>query len=312
MNADGSNPTRLTSYGDYDGMPAWSSTAPRSPSSATPPASPASGWMDATGANAQQRSTQTISEGPAWSPDGTKIAYDADGNGDTWQEVWLMDASGANQRQVYHPHKGQTDAWVRVVARRPLRGLLAHHPDPAGRQLVLDPGLPRRLGQRQSGHLHPLQQHRLRLAPGLALDRPPGAGLERAGLARPIPGRVTVRWSGADPVAPGRELRRPGAQRHRGAWTDLPTTPPRPRPASPASAGAATSSGAAPATSPGSRTLAGRLRRHDHGRGACPVICSAAAACHRRRPRPRPWAGSDQGGSGIQDYDVQVRSGSGA
>ena len=68
--------------------------------------------MNANGSNPQQRSSQPISENPAWSPDGSKIAYDADGNGDGWQEIWLMDAGGGNQRPVYDPPESNTDAWA--------------------------------------------------------------------------------------------------------------------------------------------------------------------------------------------------------
>ena len=69
--------------------------------------------MNADGSNPHQLSNQPCSENAAWSPDGSQIAYDADGNGDGWQELWLMDAAGGNQRQVYDPPESNTDAWAR-------------------------------------------------------------------------------------------------------------------------------------------------------------------------------------------------------
>lgn len=113
MNADGSGQTRLTYHDEYDGEAAWS------PDGTQIAFTRRSGddyriWvMNADGSGARQLSNQRNSENPAWSPDGSQIAYDADGNGDGWQEIWLMDTGGGNQRQVYDPPDGNTDAWVR-------------------------------------------------------------------------------------------------------------------------------------------------------------------------------------------------------
>ncbi len=113
MNADGSGQTRLTYHDDYDGEPAWSPWDGSIAFSRRSYGQYRIWVMGADGSGAYQLSNQPYSENPAWSPDGNQIAYDADGNGDGWQEIWLMDTSGGNQRQVYDPPESNTDAWVR-------------------------------------------------------------------------------------------------------------------------------------------------------------------------------------------------------
>ena len=44
-----------------------------------------------------------------WSLDGTQIAFDADGDGDTWQDLFLMDVNGGNKRMIYN---GQSESEV--------------------------------------------------------------------------------------------------------------------------------------------------------------------------------------------------------
>ena len=111
MNADGSGQTRLTHQGSYNGMPAWSPNGQKIAFSSQRGAGYRIYVMNADGSQATQFSHQSSSAYPAWSPDGQHIAYSADGNGDGWLELWLMDADGGNQRLLLAP-PGQTDAWV--------------------------------------------------------------------------------------------------------------------------------------------------------------------------------------------------------
>ena len=315
MNANGSNPTRLTSYGDYDGMPAWSPDGAKI-AFVRRSAGQSRIWvMDATGANPQQRSTQAISEGPAWSPDGTKIAYDADGNGDTWQEIWLMDASGANQRRVYDPPEGQTDAWVRSWS-------------PDGRYVAFS----RITWIQQGGNWYWTQafldawdsanpSNTIRLS-STGLDwhpdwrstdlQAPSSSVQA--LPAQSPAAFTVRWSGADIGGAGLKSFdvqvRNGAG---GAWTDLRSN------TTETSAGFTGIGGHSYFFRSRARDIAGNLEPWPADYDAMTTVEALAPssavlplpATSRRQVLVR-WAGSDSGGSGIQDYDVQVRSGSGA
>ena len=112
MNVDGTGQKRLTNTSDYDGQPVWSPDGGQIAFVRKSSGQYRIWVMNADGSNARQLSNQAISENPAWSPDGSQIAYDADGNGDGWQELWLMDAAGGNQHQVYQPSEGNTDAWA--------------------------------------------------------------------------------------------------------------------------------------------------------------------------------------------------------
>ena len=113
MNADGSGQTRLTNHSDYDGQPVWSPDGTQIAFVRRLNGANRIWLMNADGSNPHPVSDQSYSENPAWSPDGSQIAYDADGNGDGWQEIWLMDAAGSNQHQIYDPPETYTDAWAR-------------------------------------------------------------------------------------------------------------------------------------------------------------------------------------------------------
>jgi Tol biopolymer transport system component len=55
--------------------------------------------MDADGSNPTNLSNNTATEfDPAWSPDGTRIAFDSDRDGNS--EIYVMDADGANQTRL--------------------------------------------------------------------------------------------------------------------------------------------------------------------------------------------------------------------
>ncbi|HSB65121.1 MAG TPA: hypothetical protein VLD65_01000, partial [Anaerolineales bacterium] len=97
MNANGSGQTRLTFSGGYNGEPSWSPDSSHiAYTSYTNDV-----WriwvMDTNGSNKVQLSNQPYSELPIWSPDGSKILFDADADYDDMQELWLMNADGSGQ-----------------------------------------------------------------------------------------------------------------------------------------------------------------------------------------------------------------------
>lgn len=112
MNADGSGQTRLTWDGDYDGMPSWSPDGSKIAFISRRTGGYRVYVMNPDGSGLVQLSNQPYSENPTWSPDGSQIAYDADNDGDGWQELWVMNADGSDQHMLYDP-TGQTDAWAR-------------------------------------------------------------------------------------------------------------------------------------------------------------------------------------------------------
>ena len=52
-------------------------------------------------ARRRQLSAQPNTGNPRWSQDGRQILFDADGDRDGWQELWLMNADGSGQRQIF-------------------------------------------------------------------------------------------------------------------------------------------------------------------------------------------------------------------
>ncbi len=59
--------------------------------------------MDADGSNQTLLTNNPALDGlPAWSPDGTKIAFHSDRDGN--DEVYVMDADGSNQTRLTNNH----------------------------------------------------------------------------------------------------------------------------------------------------------------------------------------------------------------
>jgi Tol biopolymer transport system component len=112
MNADGSGQTRLTFDAAYDGSPDWSPDGTKIAFTSKRSGGYGIWVMNADGGNPHQVTYQPFSENPSWSPDGTQIAYDADGDNDGWQELWLVNSDGSNARQVYGVSLDQTDTYA--------------------------------------------------------------------------------------------------------------------------------------------------------------------------------------------------------
>lgn len=111
MNADGTNQVRLTTHPDFDGMPSWSPDGSKIAFVSRRTGGYRIYIMNADGSGQTQLSNQPYSLRPHWSPDGTQIAYDADGDGDGWQDLWRMNADGSSQTLLANVD-GENDAWV--------------------------------------------------------------------------------------------------------------------------------------------------------------------------------------------------------
>ena len=310
MNADGSGVTRLSNYADYDGQPAWAPDSTKIAFVRRVDGKYRIWVMNADGSDPRQYSNQPSSENPVWSSDGSQIAYDADGNSDSWQEIWLMDAAGGNQRAVYQPGEPNTDAWV-------------HSWSPDGRFVTFT-----RISFIQQGgnwywttaYLDACDSAN----PG-SLIRLSSAGMDwnpdwqSTDLQAPTssmqplppqsPGPFTVSWSGTDAGPAGlagfNVQVKDGSS---GAWTDWQVKTPD-----------------LSATYPGigGHTYYFRARARDNAGNveAWPADYDVATTVEALPPRtsiePLPpyshspilvrWGGSDPGGSGIQRYEVQFR-----
>ncbi len=311
-NADGSGQTRLTNHDDYDGQPVWSPDG-RQIAFVRRESGGYRIWaMNTDGTNQRQLSNQAYSADPAWSPDGSQIAYDADGNGDGWQEIWLMNADGANQREIYDPSESNTDAWVGSWS-------------PDGRYLAFTRiSFINYQGQwywtyafldawdsAQPWNTVRLSYDGADWNPAWASTD--GHAPESRALALPpqSPATFTVFWTGDDTGGSGlKDLDVQIREGAGGTWADWQTH---------------TTATSASFTGVGGRAYYFRTRGRDHAGNVeawpathdamttvepnPPLTAVEALPAYSRNGLLVRWGGSDPGGSGIQSYDVQVRQG---
>lgn len=112
MLADGTIMSRLTFDDDYDGQPAWSPDSQKIAFVSRRTGGYRIWVMNADGSDQIQLSNQPYSENPVWSPDGSMISYDADGDSNNWQDLWIMNGDGTDQRLAISPSEINQDYLV--------------------------------------------------------------------------------------------------------------------------------------------------------------------------------------------------------
>jgi Tol biopolymer transport system component len=111
MNADGSNPQRLTDDPAYDAWPTWSPDGSQVAFMSDRNGNPDIYVMDANGSNVRQLTQHSANDiWPEWSPDGTRIAFPSRRDGNF--EIYVIDADGSNlQRLTNTPGHEDFPAW---------------------------------------------------------------------------------------------------------------------------------------------------------------------------------------------------------
>jgi TolB protein len=117
MDADGSNPTRLTTAEGFDGYPRWSPSAAQLAFLSGRDGNAEIYVMNADGSGQvnltnSPESQESVQGDFAWSPDGRQILFHTSRDGDV--EVYIMDADGSNLTNLtQNPATDFGSVWVR-------------------------------------------------------------------------------------------------------------------------------------------------------------------------------------------------------
>jgi len=120
IDADGTNVRRLTDNADFDSAPVWSPDGTRiaferAAAGTFTPGTEAQEKdiyvMNADGSDVRRLTySPGLDEGPAWSPDGTKIAFSSARDGQ--QEIYVMNADGSDPRRLTsNPARDESPDW---------------------------------------------------------------------------------------------------------------------------------------------------------------------------------------------------------
>ena len=68
--------------------------------------------MNADGTDSMALTNDPNADDPAWSPDGSQSAFDADADGDGYEELWVMNADGSGATQLLSGITGVEADWT--------------------------------------------------------------------------------------------------------------------------------------------------------------------------------------------------------
>jgi Tol biopolymer transport system component len=118
VNSDGSDLARLTSGVGNNVYPAFSPNGRKIVFTSNRTGTSQVWLMNADGSNQRQLTfdSQPKDQVPDWSPNGSKIAYLADTHGiadmgNSWGDIWVMNANGSHQHQITHDATDYGTAW---------------------------------------------------------------------------------------------------------------------------------------------------------------------------------------------------------
>ena len=118
VDSDGSDLTRLTSGAGNNVYPAFSPNGRKIVFTSNRTGTSQVWLMNADGSNQRQLTfdSQPKDQVPDWSPNGSKIAYLADTHGiadmgNSWGDIWVMNANGSHQHQITHDATDYGTAW---------------------------------------------------------------------------------------------------------------------------------------------------------------------------------------------------------
>lgn len=118
VDSDGSDLTRLTSGAGNNVYPAFSPNGHKIVFTSNRTGTSQVWLMNADGSEQRQLTfdSQPKDQVPDWSPNGSKIAYLADTHGiadmgNSWGDIWVMNANGSHQHQITHDATDYGTAW---------------------------------------------------------------------------------------------------------------------------------------------------------------------------------------------------------